>query len=115
MPGWNMREALQRYVKRVQELAEHVRGNEQATKQSLVGPLFTLLGYDLTDPRECVPEYRVDFGPNRSVKPIDWAFFQAARPIFGLWKQRKSAKSWATTTSNWLITSPRPPRQDWEF
>ncbi len=81
-PGWNMREALLQYVKRVQELAEHVRGNEQATKQSLVGPLFTLLGYDLTDPRECVPEYRVDFGPNRSVKPIDWAFFQAAKPIF---------------------------------
>ncbi|MDR3618079.1 MAG: type I restriction enzyme HsdR N-terminal domain-containing protein [Paludisphaera borealis] len=77
-----MREALQQYVKRVQELAEHVRGNEQATKQSLVGPLLTLLGYDLTDPRECVPEYRVDFGANRSVKPIDWAFFQATRPIF---------------------------------
>ena len=72
-----MREGLQQYAKRVQDLAEHVRGNEQATKQSLVGPLFTLLGYDLTDPRECLPEYRVDFGPNRSVKPIDWAFFQA--------------------------------------
>jgi predicted type IV restriction endonuclease len=51
-----MREALQAYVKRVGELAEHVRGNEQATKQSLVGPLFTTLGYDLTDPRECIPE-----------------------------------------------------------
>ena len=73
---------MQQYVKRVQDLAEHVRGNEQATKQSLVGPLFTLLGYDLTDPRECVPEHRVDFGPNRSVKPIDWAFFQNGRPIF---------------------------------
>ncbi len=77
-----MREAMQQYVKRVQELAEHVRGNEQATKQSLVGPLFTMLGYDLTDPRECIPEYRVDFGPNRSIKPIDWAFFQSAHPIF---------------------------------
>ena len=109
-----MREALQQYVKRVQELAEHVRGNEQATKQSLVGPLFTLLGYDLTDPRECVPEYRVDFGPNRSVKPIDWAFFQAARPIFFV-EAKEVGKSWATTTSNWLITSPKPPRQDWEF
>jgi predicted type IV restriction endonuclease len=62
-----MREALQAYVKRVGKLAEHVRGNEQATKQSLVGPLFTILGYDLTDPRECIPEYRVDFGPNRIV------------------------------------------------
>ena len=77
-----MREALQAYVKRVGELAEHVRGNEPATKQSLVGPLFTILGYDLTDPRECVPEYRVDFGPNRSVKPIDWAFLQNGHPIF---------------------------------
>ncbi len=77
-----MREALQQYVKRVQDLAEHVRGNEQATKQSLVGPLFTLLGYDLTDPRECIPEHRVDFGPGRSVKPIDWAFLQNTRPIF---------------------------------
>jgi hypothetical protein len=66
-----MREALQAYVQRVGELAEHVRGNEQATKQSMVGPLFTFLGYDLTDPRECIPEYRVDFGPNRSVRPAN--------------------------------------------
>src|SRR5437868_3767526 len=80
--GRTMREVLQQYVKRVQELAEHVRGNEQATKQSLVGPLFMILGYDLTDPRECIPEHRVDFGPNRSVKPIDWAFLQNGHPIF---------------------------------
>jgi hypothetical protein len=77
-----MSEAIIAYVKRVKELAEHVRGNEQATKQSLIGPLFTILGYDLTDPRECIPEFRVDFGPSRSVKPIDWAFLQNARPIF---------------------------------
>src|SRR3954453_13508945 len=77
-----MSEAIGAYVKRVRDLAEHVRGNEQATKQSLIGPLLTILGYDLTDPRECVPEYRVDFGRDRSVKPIDWAFFQNGRPIF---------------------------------
>ncbi len=46
-----MREALQAYFKRVGELAEHRRGNEQATKQSLVGPLFTILGYDRTGRR----------------------------------------------------------------
>ena len=77
-----MSEAIVTYVKRVKELADHVRGNEQATKQSLIGPLFTLLGYDLTDPRECIPEYRVDFGPARSVKPIDWSFLQNGKPIF---------------------------------
>ena len=80
--GRAIREALQAYVKCGGELAEHVRGNEQATKQSLIGPLFTILGDDLTDPRECIPEYRVDFGPNRSVKPIDWAFLQTGHPIF---------------------------------
>jgi hypothetical protein len=42
--GRAMREALQAYVKRVGELAEHVRGNEPATKPSPVGPLFTIPG-----------------------------------------------------------------------
>lgn len=70
----DVREQVEGYVKRVKDLAEHVKGNEQATKQSLIGPFFTLLGYDLTDPRECIPEYRADFGKDRSAKPIDWAF-----------------------------------------
>lgn len=46
-----MKEALAAYIKRVRELVEHVRDSEQATKLSLIGPLFTLLGYDMTDPR----------------------------------------------------------------
>lgn len=70
----SLREQIDGYVKRVKELAEHVKGNEQATKQSLIGPFFTMLGYDLTDPRECVPEFKADFGKERSSKPIDWAF-----------------------------------------
>lgn len=77
-----MKEAIFEYVKRVRDLESHVRGNEQATKQSLIGPLFTLLGYDLTDPRQCVPEYKVDFGKERSTKPIDWAFVSNGKPIF---------------------------------
>lgn len=69
-----LREQVEAYVTRVKSLADHVKGNEQATKQSLIGPFFTMLGYDLTDPRECMPEYKADFGKDRSVKPIDWAF-----------------------------------------
>lgn len=87
-----MKDAIDGYAKRVRELAEHVRGNEQATKQSLIGPLFTLLGYDLTDPRECIPEYKVDFGKDRSVKPIDWAFFQNGRPMFFVEAKEASRK-----------------------
>jgi hypothetical protein len=70
----DMRDQIETYIKRVKELSDHVRGNEQATKQSLIGPFFTMLGYDLTDPRECIPEYKADFGKDRSTKPIDWAF-----------------------------------------
>jgi len=70
----NLRDLIEGYVKRVRDLAEIVKGNEQATKQSLIGPFFTMLGYDLTDPRECMPEYKADFGKDRSTKPIDWAF-----------------------------------------
>jgi len=72
----SLREQVEGYVKRVKELSEHVKGNEQATKQSLIGPFFSMLGYDLTDPRECVPEFKADFGRDRSTKPIDWAFLQ---------------------------------------
>lgn len=72
----SLREQVEAYVKRVKDLSEHVKGNEQATKQSLIGPFFTMLGYDLTDPRECVPEFKADFGKDRSSKPIDWAFLQ---------------------------------------
>jgi hypothetical protein len=70
----SLREQIDTYVKRVKDLADHVKGNERATKQSLIGPFFTMLGYDLTDPRECMPEYKADFGKDRSTKPIDWAF-----------------------------------------
>ena len=87
-----MKDAIDAFTKRVRELAEHVRGNEQATKQSLIGPLFTLLGYDLTDPRECVPEFRADFGKERSVKPVDWAFFQNGRPMFFVEAKEASRK-----------------------
>ncbi len=77
-----MRDTIAAYVKRVKELAEHCKGNEQATKKSLIEPLFSCLGYDVTDPRECVPEHREDFGKNRAAKPVDYAFFRDGSPIF---------------------------------
>jgi hypothetical protein len=70
-----MKEQLEQYVKRVKERQELCLGNEQATKASLIAPLFALLGYDLFDPRECKPEYRADFGKGeKAATPVDWAF-----------------------------------------
>jgi hypothetical protein len=76
-----MKDALLAYVKRVKELHEKVK-SEEATKLALIGPLFTLLGYDLADPEECVPQFKAEFGKDRSVKPVDWAFYQNGQPIF---------------------------------
>ena len=36
-------------MKQVKEWHDDCRGNEQATKQSLIAPLFTMLGYGMTD------------------------------------------------------------------
>jgi predicted type IV restriction endonuclease len=77
-----VKEQLAQYVKQVKEWHQECRGNEQATKASLIAPLFGILGYNMTDPRECRPEYKADFGKERSVKPVDWAFYQNGRPIF---------------------------------
>jgi predicted type IV restriction endonuclease len=70
-----MKEILEQHVKQVKEWYEDCRGNEQATKASLIAPLFDLLGYSMHDPRECKPEYRTDFGKGeRAATPVDWAF-----------------------------------------
>jgi predicted type IV restriction endonuclease len=75
MRGIAMKEQLELYVKKVKELHELCRGNEATTKASLIAPLFGLLGFDMADPRECLPEYRADFGRGeRAATPVDWAF-----------------------------------------
>jgi hypothetical protein len=90
---------LQTYVERIGEPAEYVRGVKQATKQSLVGPLFTTLGYDLTDLRECISEHRGDFGPDRSNQPIDRAFLQNGTPSSSS-RPRRSTRSGRASTSD---------------
>jgi len=70
-----MKEQLEQYVKRVKELYELCDGNEATTKASLIAPLFTVLGYDMADPHECLPEYRANFGKGeKAATPVDWAF-----------------------------------------
>jgi hypothetical protein len=70
-----VKEQLEQYVRQVKEWHDDCRGNEQATKASLIAPLFVILGYNMHDPRECKPEYRMDFGRGeRAATPVDWAF-----------------------------------------
>ena len=61
-PAGNLKEQVEQYVKRVTEFFGSCWDNEAATKACLIMPLFKILGFDETDPRECQPEYKADFG-----------------------------------------------------
>jgi hypothetical protein len=66
---------LLEYVNKVKENYESCKNNEAATKASLIAPLFALLGWDLANPKECMPEYRADFGKGeKAATPMDWVF-----------------------------------------
>ena len=58
---------------------EHLE-TEEATKNSLVLPFLQLLGYNVFDPTEVVPEFTSDFG-NRRGEKVDYALMQNGQPV----------------------------------
>jgi predicted type IV restriction endonuclease len=68
-------EDLARHVDQIKVRLPHIRG-EEATKHSLVVPLFQVLGYDVWNPLEVQPEYGADFNkaPKKGqVEKVDYA------------------------------------------
>jgi len=53
---------------------------EEATKNALVLPFFKLLGYDIFNPLEFVPEYAADFGVKKDAR-VDYAIMDEGKPI----------------------------------
>lgn len=53
---------------------------EEATKMSLVVPLFQLLGYDVFNPLEFCPEYTADVGIKKGEK-VDYAILEDGNPV----------------------------------
>ena len=52
---------------------------EEATKNSLVLPFIGMLGYDIHDPTEVIPEFTADVGTKRGEK-VDYALIHNGRP-----------------------------------
>lgn len=72
-----------RHVDQVKQRLPHVRG-EESTKHSLVVPLLALLGYDVWDPREVLPEYGADFTKQKragQVEKVDYAIQINGAPV----------------------------------
>lgn len=55
--------------------------SEEATKNSLVLPFLTLLGYDIHDPTEVIPEFTADVGTKKGEK-VDYAIMHDGKPAF---------------------------------
>lgn len=66
-------EQVSQFSKRVGSLKNQIQ-TEEATKTALIMPFFQLLGYDIFNPSEFVPEYIADIGIKKGEK-IDYAIF----------------------------------------
>ena len=62
---------LKEFCNRVKNLKSKIK-TEEATKTSMIMPFFSLLGYDVFNPLEFVPEYTADVGIKKGEK-VDYA------------------------------------------
>lgn len=72
-------EELTNFAARIEKLKDNIN-TEEATKTSIVLPFFQLLGYDVFNPLEFVPEYTADTGTKKGEK-VDYAVMQNNEPI----------------------------------
>ncbi len=59
--GENMKDALHELANKIQRFKNDIL-NEEATKNSCILPFLSILGYDIHNPQEVVPEYIADIG-----------------------------------------------------
>jgi len=67
------------FSKKVEKLKSQIQ-TEAATKTSLVLPFFQLLGYDIFNPQEFIPEFTADVGIKKGEK-VDYAIIRDNKPI----------------------------------
>lgn len=72
-------ESLKAFSKRVEKIKDGIQ-TEEATKTSLVMPFFNLLGYDVFNPLEFVPEFTADVGIKKGEK-VDYAIVINEKPV----------------------------------
>lgn len=62
---------LKQFSTRIEKMTESIQ-TEEATKTSMIMPFFQMLGYDVFNPLEFVPEYTADVGIKKGEK-VDYA------------------------------------------
>lgn len=72
-------EQLSQFSSRVSQLKDSIV-TEEATKTSLILPFFQLLGYDVFNPFEFIPEFTADTGTKKGEK-VDYAIMINGEPV----------------------------------
>ncbi len=70
---------IKQFSERVAKLMDGIQ-TEEATKTSIIMPFFSLLGYDIFNPDEFVPEYTADVGIKKGEK-VDYAILRDGNPV----------------------------------
>lgn len=70
---------LKQFSSRVANVKDSIL-TEEATKTSIIMPFFSMLGYDVFNPDEFVPEYTADVGIKRGEK-VDYAILKDGEPV----------------------------------
>lgn len=64
---------------KIPTLSESIK-TEEATKNALIMPFITILGYNVFDPAEVIPEFTADHGIKKGEK-VDYALFKDGKPV----------------------------------
>ena len=72
-------EQITQFSERIKRIKDSVC-TEEATKTSLILPFFQILGYDVFNPLEFVPEYTADTGIKKGEK-VDYAILNNSDPL----------------------------------
>lgn len=70
---------LKQFSKRIDSLKDSI-STEEATKTSIIMPFFAMLGYDVFNPQEFVPEFTADVGIKKGEK-VDYAIIRNDEPV----------------------------------
>jgi hypothetical protein len=88
----DFKDQIKQLTERVVKLKEQIQ-TEEATKNAFIMPFLQILGYDVFNPLEVVPEYVTDIGTKKGEK-IDYAIFKDGLPTILV-----ECKHWAQNLS----------------
>jgi len=90
LASMDFKDQIKQFSERVSKMRDHIH-TEEATKNAFIMPFLQILGYDVFNPVEVVPEFICDIGIKKGEK-IDYAIFRDGAPIILVeckhWKQK---------------------------